>query len=236
MLLRCVPRRGKLALKRILLSEASLVRVGKQQGERWEQASLWCFQCGLRLLLACQFNPGEATLLLTSPECGMHTETMLTQTRESQLFAGIKGIKPATTRLLQWMQRYYHPRQETLMASYVCCRRPIPFQHCVPDTSPAGFHHEPGLSNSCAVCNISHWSSLDFMLFSLPEAQRFWKEHPRLRPLPQQEREVPGRPALLTTFVSITEQARLDIVTSADSFMVLNIYGGLQSGHDDYTW
>ena len=64
------------------------------------------------------------------------------------------------------------------------------------------------------------------MLFSLPEAQHFWKKHPRLRTLPQQELEVVGRPALLTTFESITEHARLDIVTSADSFMVLNIYEG----------
>ena len=219
-------QRGKLALKRLLLNETSFVGVGEQQESRWEQTSLWCFQCGLHKLLARHFNPGEATLLLKCPGCGVHTETMLAQTSESQLFAGIKGVKPATKRLLQWINRYYRPQQETLMAACLRCGRPIPFRHCVPDAYPAGFHHEPGLSNYCATCNISNWSSLDFMLFSLPEAQRFWKEHPRLRTLPQQELEVFGRPALLTTFESITEQTRLDIITSADSFMVLNMHGG----------
>ena len=220
-------QRGKLALKRVLLNEMRLVDTGEQQKDRWEQTSLWCFQCGLHKLLARQFNPDEATLLLKCSGCGMHTETMLAQTRESRLFAGIKGIKPATIRLLQWINRYYQPRQETLMASCLCCGRLIPFLRSIPITSPAGFHHEPGLSNYCASCNIANWSSLDFMLFSLPEVQHFWKKHPRLRTLPQQDLEVVGRPALLTTFESITEQARLDIVTSADSFVVLNIYGDL---------
>jgi RNA polymerase sigma-70 factor (ECF subfamily) len=221
-------QRGKLALKRVLLNEMSLMGTGEQQKDTWEQTSLWCFQCGLHKLLVCQFNPDEATLLLKCLGCGMHTETMLAQSRESQMFTGIKGVRPATTRLLQWINRYYQPRQETLMAACLFCGRLIPFQHSVPvpSISPASFHHEPGLSNHCVTCNISNWSSLDFMLFSLPETQRFWKEHPRLRTLPQQDLEVAGRPALLTTFESVTEQVRLDIVTSADSFIVLNIYGG----------
>ena len=43
----------------------------------------------------------------------------------------------------------------------------------------------------------------------LPEAQRFWREFPRLRILPDQEIEVQGSQAFLTRIQSVTGSAEL---------------------------
>jgi hypothetical protein len=61
---------------------------------------------------------------------------------------------------------------------------------------------------------------------SLPEVQRFWAEHRRIRTLlPQHEVEIAGQPALVTRFESVTEAARLDVVSRRDTLMVIHLQG-----------
>jgi len=60
----------------------------------------------------------------------------------------------------------------------------------------------------------------------MPETQQFLREHPRVRTLPEREIEVDGQLALVTSLESITESARLDVVTALDTYEILRIFGG----------
>ncbi len=46
-----------------------------------------------------------------------------------------------------------------------------------------------------------------------------------MRSLPPYEVETDGRPAIVTRFESVTEQARLEVVSARDSYEVLRVYG-----------
>lgn len=58
----------------------------------------------------------------------------------------------------------------------------------------------------------------------LPETQRFWKQYPRMRILPEQEVAVNGRSAYLTTFESLTHTVHLDILSDAETLAILDIH------------
>jgi hypothetical protein len=49
--------------------------------------------------------------------------------------------------------------------------------------------------------------------------------HRRIHALPEREVEAAGRPAVVTSFESLTSQARLDIVCTRDTYEVLHVHG-----------
>jgi hypothetical protein len=58
----------------------------------------------------------------------------------------------------------------------------------------------------------------------LPEAQRFWRELPRLRILPDQEIEVQGSRAFLTRIQSVTGSAELNVISKRGTFETLEVH------------
>jgi hypothetical protein len=74
----------------------------------------------------------------------------------------------------------------------------------------------------CDIYDIETWHALTW---SLPEARRFWREHPRMRFLPEREIVAAGSPAVHTAFESVTDGARLDVVSLRDSLRVVRIEG-----------
>ncbi len=48
--------------------------------------------------------------------------------------------------------------------------------------------------------------------------------HPRLRKLPEREVEARGRPAIVTTFESVTGPARIDLVSARDTYETLAVH------------
>ena len=77
----------------------------------------------------------------------------------------------------------------------------------------------------CPACGTGLNAILPDRVLNLPEGQRFWREHPRLRLLPEREVEAAGGPALVTSFECITGGARLDVVTARDAFEIISIQG-----------
>jgi hypothetical protein len=76
------------------------------------------------------------------------------------------------------------------------------------------------------ACGEITSSSFGGLMMSLPEIQRFWAEHRRIRTLlPQHEVEIAGHPALVTRFESVTDAARLDVVSRRDTLMVIHVHG-----------
>lgn len=63
------------------------------------------------------------------------------------------------------------------------------------------------------------------VLLARPEGRQFWREHPRVRPLPAQEIEAGGHPAILTRLQSVTDSAELAAIFHHDTFRVLLVDG-----------
>lgn len=59
----------------------------------------------------------------------------------------------------------------------------------------------------------------------LPQGQAFARTHPRLRLLPSRSIEFAGRPALVTSFVSVTENASFEVISDGETYEVLALYG-----------
>ena len=61
------------------------------------------------------------------------------------------------------------------------------------------------------------------LVLALPQGQRFWREHPRIRALPQHEVEAAGRAALVAGFESLSAAARFEVVVARDTYAVIVI-------------
>ena len=90
----------------------------------------------------------------------------------------------------------------------------------------------PWLVVSCDVCGHVVSSSLGGLVMSLPESQRFWREHRRIRTLAWRTVEVGGRPAVVAFLESVTSAARLDVVSRRDTLQVIGIYGAIPAESD----
>ncbi len=216
-------QRGKLALRRLLSQEMASVQ-DEQQSEQWEQTRIWCIKCGQQKLQT-HFEPEQTILQLKCPGCDFASNTQMAGSSEAHLFTGIKSHKPAFSRLLGWIYRYYHQGRQDLSAPCLHCGKPLPLHTDVPPPLWVPYQ-EPSFYNRCEQCNFTNWTWLSAIVLALPEGQRFWKEHPRIQIPPQQEIEADGHNALLTRIESLTDTARLTVITTADTYNVLRIYGG----------
>ena len=77
----------------------------------------------------------------------------------------------------------------------------------------------------CPHCGQIDGNPLQYLVLDLPIMQRFWREHPRISVLPEREIEVDGRAVIVTSFVSVSDAARLDVISAADTLAVLAVYG-----------
>lgn len=71
-------------------------------------------------------------------------------------------------------------------------------------------------------------TSLWHVTLDSPEAQRFWRRHPRMQALPVTELEFEGRSALHTGFVSRDDTARLDVIADRETYEVLRTDGVIE--------
>jgi hypothetical protein len=57
-----------------------------------------------------------------------------------------------------------------------------------------------------------------------PQAQRFWREYPRIKILPSQEIEAEGSMAFVTRIQSISGSAALEVISKRDTFELLGVH------------
>lgn len=229
-------QRGKLALRRVLatkfeqeVASYSLGTTHAAGASGWEETRLWCNVCGQHHFRG-QYDPVGGDLRLTCPACCPDPEDSMMHTHGLYILGGVKGYKPALSRVYNWGHNYYQPN---LLASTIPC--PVcgqpnrlhrgPTEH--PDLPP-WHRNRRGLFHLCEHCSPprSSWSSLEFLVLALPEGRNFQKEHPRIRWLPAREIETAGCPAIVTTFESVTSQDRFVVVSALDTYEVLRIEGG----------
>ncbi len=235
-------QRGKIALRRVLSREFrqemaaygpdSLDKLDGPGGMeletsgQWEETSIWCDMCGQRRLKG-YYDREEGELWLTCPTCCPDPEDHMLHTHSLKILGGVKGYKTAMTRIYRWDYSYYQPSLLTLVVPCMHCGRPCPLQKGPSDhPSMTPWHrNRHGVFHCCDRCTPDDysWSSLEFMVLSLPEAQNFKREHPRIRALPAQEIEAEGRPAIITSFESVTGAQKLVAVSALDTYETLRI-------------
>ncbi|HEV8194347.1 MAG TPA: hypothetical protein VGP82_23090 [Ktedonobacterales bacterium] len=80
---------------------------------------------------------------------------------------------------------------------------------------------------TCGSCSATYTVGLSGLVLCLPEAQHFWRTHPRIVTLPAREIESDGCAAILTSLVSRDRTARLDVISDRETFAVRRIGGAV---------
>ncbi len=228
-------QRGKLALRRVLSKElrsdeTALQAYGLHETEEWQETSVWCTHCGQQRLRG-RFKPAEGMLFLNCPACGDYSHSNLGRTSESQLFMGLKRVKPACSRLQDWIYHFYRTYLDTRAAPCLRCGQLVPLHivSSLKDIDTEHFseqwHHDRGVYQACRSCQSYNWTSLEGLVLSLPEGRGFLREHGRIHTLPQQEVEVDGQAAILTHFESVKSSGRFEVVSAQEGYQVLRING-----------
>lgn len=219
-------QRGKIALRRVLTTELrqelAPYRMGSMEGAAWEQTRLWCMYCGRRKLLA-RSIPGNNELWIRCPACCPTTEHFLVYTQSASLLGDVKGYRRAFSRIYSWVNNYYRPH---LLERVVLCScgqmTPLRAGRLAGERSlPADKH---SMHYHCEACGMRGSEALESLAFALPETQKFYQQHQRIRFLPEYGLEVDGQAAIVTSFESVASQDRIVIISAADTYGVLRCY------------
>ena len=79
----------------------------------------------------------------------------------------------------------------------------------------------------CATCGWVSNKSLTGLVLGSLEAQRFWRENPRMRTLPALEIEVQGSPAFLTRLQSLTNNAELTVISRRETLEQMEVHSNV---------
>jgi RNA polymerase sigma-70 factor (ECF subfamily) len=219
--------RGKLALRRVLVTDLSQEAAayglidGDAQG--WRETRIWCSSCGQRRYMGA-YNQRTGDLVLRCPAC-FHHGFNLGQAERGEPLRGGKGHKSALFRRIAWAEGYF--RQALARGTIPClmCGRPVPARMGMPDYVPPAMRHLRGMYLRCDRCGCAHDLAVAGLALWSPAGRRFWRAHPRLRTLPEREVEAAGRAAIVTSFESVTDAARLDVVSARDTYEILSVHG-----------
>ncbi len=233
--------RGKLALRRILTTElgeaAAAYGLAAASDTGWEETRIYCPQCGRhRLRGRFDRDTPDGRFQLHCPDCHPDPAFAVSNTHVGyghfrDLLGGMRAYKPALSRLLAWVHGYYARGLEDGVVGCAICGRTTRLWAGLPDTAPPYARGFPGLHVRCEGCaEVICAESVFGLALSVPEARRFWREHPRIRTLPAREVEAGGVPALVIMFESLTGPTRLDVMVSRETLRVLGTYGASVAG------
>jgi RNA polymerase sigma-70 factor (ECF subfamily) len=214
--------RGKVALRRILAGDLALMDPDSIPAQRWQETRIWCPLCGRQRLMGYRGDTGS-DLLLRCPGCCPERDEYLTSTHLPGLFNGLKGYKPALTRLLRRLHVRYTPHLTSGVVPCLGCGQPTALSVVTP-AAPRWLRDARGISHHCIACDSGSWDMLEGSVLALPQGQRFWREHPRIRALPQREVAAAGRAALVASFESMSTAARFEVIVARDTYAVISIH------------
>jgi RNA polymerase sigma-70 factor (ECF subfamily) len=219
--------RGKLALRRLLTTELSDEAVSygliQPKDAGWQTTRIWCPGCGKHKLEG-WLRSREGKLYMRCPQCSSHSGHFI----HSRLGNGLQDIqtyRPAVSRVLRIIDEMFRARAKDGAAPCPACGDWLPIARGTPPWVPPRYVNPNSIylwHPGCGGADSETWHSLTW---SLPEARSFWREHPRMRFLPEREIEAAGSPAVVTGFQSVTDGARLDVVALRDSLRVLSVNG-----------
>jgi hypothetical protein len=211
--------RGKAQLRQLLCSDlrpaAESLGILLPAESGWHPTRIWCPFCGRHPLLA-YLDPAAGTCHYRCAGACIPTGTIVGGERNWP-GAALTSPKAILNRLLPVLHTHY--QQASRAGGQPCprCGRLMPLE-CWTDPH-AGY--AAGIAMGCARCRVGDNASLWHLALDTPAAQRFWKQHPRMRALPPRTVDHAGRPALLGGFESLTGTARLDVLFDPGDLQVL---------------
>lgn len=225
-------QRGKLALRRILATdlreEAAAYGLVEPEREAWQTTRIWCPACGERTLVGRFTEQGRLALHCIGCRAVARlgrSRNRYTESGWPALFQGVKGFKPALNRVMRNVhQGFAHGIGGRTMACFRCGIA-APMQ-----VTWEAMSQKFDAWAQCPRCaqGLGHLSTA-FLLLARPEGRRFWREHRRVRGLPEQVVEAGGRPAIVARLQSVASNAELAVVYDRDTLQVLGIHGALQA-------
>jgi hypothetical protein len=227
-------QRGKLALRRVLTTdlhqEALSLGLFVPEDVGWQQTHLWCPYCG-RCRLSGRFTEGHEALWLRCFGCGTYSQRALQSRRTGFRWEDVRGYRATLSRIRGWYRQAHVPGLEARRVACAGCGRPAPLRvgpmpaaMSMPQWPPSS---QPPLLlyARCEVCGSDAQETHEWLLLSLPEAARFMREHPRLRFAGTRPVEAQGHPAFVTTYESVTDGARFEVVSDAETLRILSVHG-----------
>ncbi|MDP9372423.1 MAG: sigma-70 family RNA polymerase sigma factor [Chloroflexota bacterium] len=224
-------QRGKLALRRVLTGDlreeaAAYGLHAPDEGDGWRETRVWCPLCGRRRLIG-RFAEGGAELSWYCPECSPEPGVVFDRVSFTELFDGVTGYKAAFSAFSRWLESYFRPGLARRSLPCVCGHT-ISLRTDLPENPPRIMRGRRGVYAGCDSCGATeYWQGLAGLVLALPAAQRFRRDHPRMRMLPEREVEVAGRAAVVTRLESVTDGARLDVISARDTYELLGVHGAL---------
>ncbi|HET8911408.1 MAG TPA: hypothetical protein VFN23_08105, partial [Ktedonobacteraceae bacterium] len=193
----------------------------------WEPTSLWCHLCGQQHLLS-KFSPERRELHLKCPACSSEPGDYVSTNSGLEMLGETKSLKPALNRLTKWSSIYYRTALREGSVSCVECGHIIDLRFGMPENCSTWMRQRKSwiICLFCEHCHSRCHTTLDSLSFSLPEVKEFRRKYPRIRTLPLHYIQFEGANAMLTTYESVTNNSRIEVISSLESFEALKIAGG----------
>lgn len=228
--------RGRQALRDVLegelLSEAQAFGVAPPAAEGWRDTRICCPFCGrhhVQVLARGGHDLAYRCAGLCMPG-GIITGGIEART---QFATSLKSPKAILTHNLLWLHEHYRDALRQGDMACLACGAPMPlrrgtderFAAAIPAEAPLAAVFRYGIQMVCPWCGDDDGATLWHLALDMPEAQHFWRSHPRMRALPPREVESAGVPALVTGFASVDGRGQLDVIVARDTLAVLVVHG-----------
>ncbi|MGE5641776.1 MAG: hypothetical protein ACM3Y8_02085, partial [Byssovorax cruenta] len=126
-------------------------------------------------------------------------------------------------RLLTSFAPLYRQALESLTVACLACGRPVDvmIDELKFKADQKGIRQ---IRLQCPACGWVSNKALSSLVLSLPEVQKFWRHHPRIKTLPAQQIEVDGSPAFIWRLQSVQDGAEITVIARLDSFDPIAIH------------
>lgn len=224
-------QRGKLKLQKLfqleLQAEASPFGFLGSNDDRWEETNIWCINCGQSRLLG-KYQKDQI-FALRCPTCDPDPDMImagldLTKPYHAQLLGNTKTYKPAYLRLISGLVPFYRKAIHSQAVTCMACGHTVDVRIDEVPRPPNYRDETKQIHLQCPACGWASNKAFAGLMISLPEVQKFWREHPRLRTLQAEQIEVDGAPAFVRRLRSVQDNAELTVISRLDSFDPLEIH------------
>jgi RNA polymerase sigma-70 factor (ECF subfamily) len=221
--------RGRLALRRVFTTEFSgevaAYALSAPDGDGWQATRIWCPLCGRQRLIG-RMDATIGEFALRCLDCTPMPELYLSYMRIPGMLDGIKGYKPAFSRMMAYSDEHYRRRLHHRMVACLICGQPTALRDGWPAEAPIwpwALDTAP-LHTRCEACGAAMATSHTAIALCLPEGRQFWREHPKMRFQAITRVEAEGCAAVLSSFVSLSDSARFEVLTSLDTCAILHVH------------
>jgi len=230
--------RGKRALKGVLTTrlraEAAAHGLVDAHAPEGHETRIWCPACGGRRLWG-RFDPAAADTWRAprfktwcpgcGPDIGGDFGSGHPALNAAAVLGDVQAYKPALNRVHAWWNQHYRRLVAEGQITCSACGRRSPIRTEAPPGVEPILRMHGGIYLVCLYCRRRHgYVGAHGLALMLPETQRFWRRHPRMRCVATRHgARFEGQPALILGFEAVSERASLEVTFHRDTYAVLQI-------------